>query len=116
MQRSVTERAYRRGDATAYELQEVVDEVLGELAAPDSEASRAAAAAGIRREDLAEAQVFVREGQQGAEPITTTILVGIAVKVGADAAEGLWSTVLWPRVRRRLGTRALGQREQEPRR
>ena len=33
--------------------------------------------------------VEVREGRQGAEPILTTILVGIAVKAGSTVAETL---------------------------
>jgi len=56
------------------------------------------------------AAVRVREGEQGAEVVITSILVGIAVKVGASAAEALWIKVIWPALRRRLGTGVLGGR------
>ena len=49
----------------------------------------------------------VTEGQQGAEPVLTTILVGIVVSIGSKVAESLWKDVLWPRIRRRLGWTAV---------
>jgi hypothetical protein len=98
---------FRRGDASATQLQSVVDEVLTELSSPDSEAARAARAAGLDVDDLAGTEVQVREGQQGVEPIATTIVVGIAVSIGSKVAESLWKDVLWPRIRRRLGWTAV---------
>jgi hypothetical protein len=50
----------------------------------------------------------VVEGEQGAEPILTSIIVGIVSAAGARAAESLWVDVLWPRIRRKLGADALG--------
>jgi hypothetical protein len=99
---------FRRGDTTAQELQQIVDEVLAELAEPDSEAARSARSAGVELGDLTGAQVLIREGEQGAEPILTTILVGIAISASSKVAESLWNDILWPRLRRRLGARALG--------
>ena len=43
---------FRRGDTTAQELQQIVDEVLAELSEPDSEAVRSARAAGVKPQDL----------------------------------------------------------------
>lgn len=114
----MSEQRYERGDASAEQLQEVVDEVLEQLAAPDSDAARAARQAGLKPSDISAAGVRVREGEQGAEPVLTTIVVGIAVGAGSKVAETLWEEVLWPRLRRRLGARALGARtaaaEDEP--
>src|SRR5437763_841460 len=44
-------------------------------------------------------------------PVLTTILIGIAVKAGSTVAESLWREVIWPQLRRRLGTRVLGDRQ-----
>lgn len=100
--------SFRRGSTSARELQQVIDDVLAELSRPDTEAARAAQDAGLPVRDLMSAEVRVEEGEQGAEPILTTILVGIAVKAGSVVAERLWNDVLWPRIRRRLGADALG--------
>ena len=107
MDGQILQLEFRRGDASATQLQSVVDEVLTELSSPDSEAAQAARAAGLDVDDLAEAQVQVREGQQGVEPIATTIIVGIAVSIGSKVTESLWKDVLWPRIRRRLGWTAV---------
>ena len=110
----MSRKTFRRGDTTAQELQQVVDKVLAELAEPDSEAARNARAAGVRLEDLGDARVQIREGEQGAEPILTTILVGIAISAGSKVAESLWKDILWPRLRRRLGAKALGEPVPDP--
>jgi hypothetical protein len=101
-------RRFERGDATATEIEEVAREVILELREPDSEASAAARTAGLDPAYLVDAHAEVTDGEHGAEPILTTILVGIAVSAGSKAAESLWKDVLWPRIRRRLGARALG--------
>jgi hypothetical protein len=99
---------FERGDATATEIQDVAREVLTELREPGSEASAAAGTAGLDPADVADARAEVTDGEHGAEPILTTIIVGIAVSAGSKVAESLWKDVLWPRIRRRLGARALG--------
>ena len=103
----ILHKEFRRGDAGADELQQVVDEVLAELDEPDSETRRVAQEAGLADEDLAGVEVTVTEGQQGAEPVLTTILVGILVSAGSKVAESLWKDVIWPRIRRRLGWNAI---------
>lgn len=109
-----SEQRYQRGDASAEQLQEVVDEILQQLAEPDSEVARAAGAAGLERAEFSAVGVTIREGEQGAEPVLTTIVVGIAVSAGSRIAETLWGEVIWPRLRRRLGARALGTRTTTP--
>lgn len=106
----MSEQRYERGDASAEQLQEVADEILGQLAQPDSEAARAARTAGLDPAGLSAAAVEIREGAQGAEPVLTTIVVSIAVTAGSKIVESFWDDVLWPRLRRRLGVRALGTR------
>lgn len=102
---------FQRGEATAAELEDVARDVLAELTEPDSEASRVARDAGLDPADLVAARVEVTEGEQGAEPFLTTIIIGIAVSAGSKVAETLWTEVVWPRIRRRLGARALGDPE-----
>lgn len=99
---------FERGDATATEVQDVARKVLAELREPGSEASAAVGIAGLDPADLADARVDVTDGEHGAEPILTTIIIGIAVSAGSKVAETLWKDVLWPRVRRQLGAQALG--------
>ena len=101
---------YQRGDASADEIQEVVDGALRELAVPGSEAAQEALAAGFDPGQLADARVTVREGAQGAEPFLTAVLIGIVVSLGSKAAEAFWQEILWPRIRRRLGAAALGDK------
>ncbi|MGI9000688.1 MAG: hypothetical protein ACR2GH_03385 [Pseudonocardia sp.] len=103
-----TRQRYQRGQATAAQIEGVAREILAELADPDSEASRAASHAGLDPGALTDAHAEVVEGEQGAEPILTTIIVGIAVQAGATVAATLWKEVIWPRIRRRLGADALG--------
>ena len=99
---------FQRGDATATEIQDVMQEVLAELREPGTEANAAARNAGLDPGVLTDARADVTDGEHGAEPILTTIIVGIAVSAGSKVAESLWKEVLWPRIRRRLGVRALG--------
>jgi hypothetical protein len=106
----MSEQRYQRGDASAAQLQEVVDEVLQQLAESDSEVAHAARAAGLGPAELSGVRAEIREGEQGAEPVLTTIIVGIAVAAGSRVAETLWDQVIWPRLRRRLGAKALGAR------
>ena len=105
-----SEQRYQRGDASAAELQEVVDEVLGQLTEPDSEVAHAARAAGLEPGEFSGVHAEIREGEQGAEPILTTIIVSLAVAAGSKVAGTLWDEVIWPRLRRRLGVKALGAR------
>ena len=111
MEQQTVHWRFERGDAGADEIQLSVDEILAQLTDTTSEASGAARAAGIEPAGLEGVTVEVREGRQGAEPILTTILVSVAVKAGSTAAETLWREVIWPRLRRRLGTRVLGGRQ-----
>lgn len=111
---AMSEKRYQRGDASAAQLQEVIDEVLEQLAKPDSEAAHAARAADLQPAELSGVRVEVREAEQGAEPVLTTIVVGIAVAAGSKIAGTLWDEVIWPRLRRRLGARALGAHTAAP--
>jgi hypothetical protein len=109
-----SEQRYQRGDASAAQLQEVVDEVLEQLAEPDGDVCNSVRAAGLEPAELSGVRAEVREGEQGAEPVLTTIVVGIVVAAGSKVAETLWNEVIWPRLRRRLGVKALGARTAAP--
>jgi hypothetical protein len=108
MSAEMTTWRFRRGDATAREIQDVVEEVLSDLREPGTETDAAARAAGLDPAAVADARAEVTDGEHGAEPILTTIVVGIAVSAGSKVAESLWKDVLLPRIRRRLGVGALG--------
>jgi hypothetical protein len=97
MQPTVSKLRFRYGQASAAELQLVVDEVLAELGDQTSEAADRARRAGLDPEELTGAQVDIREEQQGLKPISTTILVSIATGVGTHIATKLWDDVIWPR-------------------
>jgi hypothetical protein len=99
---------FRRGQAGADELQSAVDEILAELRDSESEAAAAATSAGLDPEELAGAQVTVREEGQGIDPVTTAILVGVAANLGSDAVKQVWGKVIWPLLKRRLGAQAVG--------
>ena len=105
---------FRRGAAGAEPIDGVVRDVLGELGVPGSEATRAADRAGLDPARLAGARVEVAEGEQGAEPVLTTIVVSIAATAGSKVLESFWNDVLWPRIRRRLGVDVLGPRLSDP--
>lgn len=102
---------FERGDASVDDLQAVADEVVAELAKEDSEASQAARAAGLDPRELDQVSVVVEQERKGVEPITTTILIAIAIKAGSHAAGKLWDDVVEPRVKKRLGVGAVGRRK-----
>ncbi|HET8657960.1 MAG TPA: hypothetical protein VFM55_03070 [Micromonosporaceae bacterium] len=107
---TTVEWRFARGDATADEIQSVVDDLLAYLREPSSDQTRAARRTGAEPAALAGATVWVREGEQGAEPLLTTILVGIAVSASSRVIESFWADVFWPYLRRRLGSASLGGR------
>jgi hypothetical protein len=110
----VYRQRFRRGAAGADSIGAVVREVLGELEAPGSEAARAAVHAGVDPAGLAGARVEVAEGEHGLEPILTTIVVSIAATTASKIVELVWTDVLEPRIRRRLGADALGRPVPDP--
>lgn len=106
-------QTFERGAAPASKMDAVAREVLAELTDPASEASVAAAVAGLDPATLADARVEFSE-KQGLDPFFTPIIVGIAVSAGSKVAETLWTEVIWPRIRRRLGKDALGDAAAPP--
>lgn len=108
MQPTTSELRFRYGQASAAEIQVVVDEVLAELSDETSEAAEKARKAGLDPPLLASANVTVRERGHGVDALTM-ILVGISIRVGSHVARQFWDEVIWPRLRRRLGARAVGE-------
>ncbi len=111
---TTVELRYHRGDASAEEITAAVAEILAELDDPTGELAREVSAAGIDPDAVGGATVEVREGAQGLEPVLTSIIVGITVRTTSTVAEALWTKVIWPRLRRRLGTRAILGRQDPP--
>jgi hypothetical protein len=101
------ELRFHRGNASAEEISAEVAKILADFDNPGSELAESARAVGLKTADLSTMTIEVREGGQGFEPILTSIIVGITVKAGTGVAEAFWTKVLWPRLRRRLGPRAI---------
>jgi len=106
-------RRFRYDQASAAELQAVVDEVLAELRDPTSEAVSQARLVDLNPQVLANSQVGIREEKQGFEPISTTILVSIVTGAGTHIATKFWDEVIWPRLRKSLGAKAVGDEVKE---
>lgn len=86
----VTYIRYDYGQATSDQLQAVVDQTLTEVADQGSTVASEVASAGLSTDQIADAQISVAEEGQGVEPVTTTIVIGIAVKAGSHIAIKLW--------------------------
>jgi hypothetical protein len=104
---ATVELRFQRGNASAEEISAEVARILADSDNPDSELAESARAAGLEAADLSAMTIEVREGGQGFEPVLTSIIVGITVKAGTGVTEAFWTKVLWPRLRRRLGPRAI---------
>jgi len=101
------ELRFQRGNATAEEISAEVARILADFDNPDSGLAESARAVGLEDADLSAMTVEVREGGQGFEPILTSIIVGVTADAGTKVVEAFWTKVLWPRLRRRLGPRAI---------
>ena len=99
---------FGRGQAATDVLQAVVDEALTELA-DDAQAR----AVGVSPVDLAGVTSSVAEDRHGADPTVAAIVVAVAGGLTKDAALRLWDNVLWPRIKRRLGAKAVGPRRDD---
>jgi hypothetical protein len=107
---STTDMRFRRGQVGARQLHGEVQLALRELDDPDSDAARRAREMGLGATTLADAKVVLVEEQQGLDPVTTTILVTIMTELGAHAAATLWDVIILPRLKRKFGIRALGEK------
>jgi len=101
---------FRRGQVGARQLRDEVQLALRELDDPGSGAAQRAREAGLDATTLAGADVTLAEEQQGLDPVTTTILVTIITELGVHAAATLWDVIVLPRLKRKFGVRALGER------
>jgi hypothetical protein len=98
---------FRRGQASADEIQEIVNEVLAELGDPQSESAQLARGAGLEPEMLAGLNVTVSEEPGfGLEILVVAFVLPVAVHVTTT----FWDDVVRPRLRRRLGAQAVGER------
>jgi hypothetical protein len=104
---ATVELRFQRGNASAEEISAEIARILADFDNPDGELAESARAAGLAAAGLSAMTIEVREGGQGFEPILTSIIVGITVNAGSTAVEEFWTKVLWPRLRRRLGPRAV---------
>jgi hypothetical protein len=90
----MTERLrFRKGGASAEELQGAVDEALADLGGDAPE--------GVTVAD-----------EHGADPLTVTIIVTILGNLGSHAAIQAWDRI-WPRVQDKLGDDALGEQQDD---
>ena len=108
---------FRRGKASAEAIEKVVQDVLAEIGVPGSESAKRAEPLtedGVKLETLAQVPVFVEEEQQAFDATTTTIVIGVATGLATHISKELfdrfWDDVLWPRIKRRLGGDAVGDK------
>jgi hypothetical protein len=111
MEEARLEMRYQRGDASADEIQAVASDLLKELGDPDSDAAMAAREVGLDPAHMVGTTVEVKEAKQGLEPFLTAVLIGVTAHESSKAVEAFWQAVLWPRIKKLLGTRALGEKE-----
>jgi hypothetical protein len=104
------ELRFTRGSVDAATLESFLAEVLAEFGEHDSHDADWASEHGIDAQAVAESNARVREEAHGLEPISTTVLVTIGTGLGLKILESLWDDVLWPRLRRKFGADALGDR------
>jgi hypothetical protein len=103
--------SYGYGTRSGRQIQTAVDQIVSDLADPQSDIAQDAIRLGLDPIELNDLKVTVREDKQGVEPVSTTILIAILTKLGTYAAEQAWEKLIWPAVRRRLDARALGERK-----
>lgn len=108
----VAELRFRRGQVGARPLQDEAKAVLAELNDPTSEAAEAARREGLDIDQIRAARITIEEEGQGVEPLTT-ILVTIGVAVGKSVALKVWEKLIWPRVERKFGVKALGEKKDQ---
>jgi hypothetical protein len=99
---------FASGKAPIDEIQEELDAISKELRDPNSDAARRAAELGVDPSQLPsfEAKVETKQGFAGAD-----ILIQIGIAIAKDVAEKLWTDVIWPRIRKRIGPDGLGERK-----
>lgn len=105
---------FRRGQASAVQLDETIQEILAELRDPDSELAREFAHEGLDPAEFGLAHVTVEEPEQGVDPVITPILIGIAINVGSQAIIKAWEKLIWPQIAKRRGGLALGEKLPDP--
>jgi ABC-type sulfate transport system substrate-binding protein len=100
------------GAASAREIRAVMDELIADLTTSATNAGHP---------DLdefglnpAEIQLDVTEDRHGAEPVATMIVIEIAINASTHIAVKVWQKLVWPRIKQRLGSDALGPPSDPP--
>ena len=101
---------FEQGAASAAEMQAIVTQAQVDLSDATSDIAAQAAKAGFDPLILSKATVSIREDGQGSDPTATLIVVGIAIELAAYAIVQVWELVFLPRIRRRIGSDAIGER------
>jgi hypothetical protein len=102
---------FSAGEVAAENLETEISSILSEFADPESDATLSAIAAGLSPAAMKGAQATVKKEAKGFAPVA--ILIVIAAPVAVHTIDKFWDDVIWPRVRSRLGSDALGKREDE---
>jgi hypothetical protein len=107
-----TRVAHDRGQLSAPELQQIVNDVLAELRSEPGLAELAKSA-GLSVADVQTLTVEVSESHSPIDPVTAFILVhlasGAVSAAGGGGATVFWKKVILPRVRKRKGGDAIGE-------
>lgn len=96
--------------AGAKKLQHALDEIVAELRTPGSEAAEAAQAVGVEEAELKDITLVASEKGQAMDPLTAAILITVVGNFASDRLDELWDEVIWPRLKFRLGAKAVGKK------
>src|SRR5688572_4872730 len=101
---------FERGDKSAAQLQEALNEIAAELGSPDSEATTLAAQAGFEPSDLAGVSFEAGDDKQQLDPLSAGIIIAVVGPVAANVVNKFWNDVVWPRLKKKRGSNSLGER------
>lgn len=104
---------FQRGARGAKALQQAIDEILIELRADPVALEREARPSDVSVTDLAGVQIEVAESEAGVEPFSTFLLIKFVGGMSAAAGGKIFNMLIWPRIKRRLGSDALGDEQAE---
>ena len=99
---------FERGARGAKALQDAADGILTELSGDPEAQAAAAQSAGINAADLEDLRIEVEESDAGFEPTVTLIALKFVGGMSAAAGKVFFDKVVWPKIKKRLGSDALG--------
>ena len=106
--------SFKRGQASADELQAIVDGILKDLRDPTTEVAARAKEEDLDSAEVGSATITVKETDQGFGPLVVAIVFAITTEVGKDAMMTAWKKIIAPQIEKRRDGLALGDELPEP--